>query len=367
MTTYATHSNGFSYAPLDSTGAGQGDEYNQRTLYQSGSPERPNITMTDSSYFPSSPPPLYSDSQRHGSNSPPRGGSPPRTSYRPESMLYAKNTPMHSPSLSATSEASSAALLSSAERDAEKASISPAHDEEETSYQGYGQTSRSLSRSPSPGGHTTSHVRGKRFPSFFRSIFAFFNIILSLLTIVLIGIVLSIYSSGKNKSVLPGVGPGGSKPPANIPPTYAFPQDINPLPINLIVGSSAFAFVFSITAILAPCWRSNKKFHKKRFAKSELIEILGNLIIVGAGAAAVYFSFDAKTDVNTGLWAYSCAVSKDTAKYQQTKLFPGVNYSNACGNYESSFLVKFANAASRKFLNPMRPICTTKKNKEEEK
>ncbi|KAK6536819.1 hypothetical protein TWF281_001030 [Arthrobotrys megalospora] len=286
-----------SYAPLDST-----------------PPNNPDITATESHYQPSSPPPLYSNS-RGGSNSPPRGAG----GYRPESMLYTKHST--SPSLSTTSEASLTALLSKYEHENEK-----------------DHTSESLGsdlRSISPV-RNTFHYKGKRWLSVFRTLFALFNILVSIVAFVMIAIVIwGIYAKDKDNWQQPTSNPKDpNKPHPNR--TYAFPQAIEPLPSNLILAASLFATVLNTITVFAPCWRSNKKFHKKRFAKSEIFEIIGNIIVVGAGAAGCYFAISTKSNLEHSLWGFTCDVTGNPAKYPQARLFAEIKYPNACNNYNAA-------------------------------
>ncbi|KAF3921962.1 hypothetical protein ABW20_dc0103269 [Dactylellina cionopaga] len=309
MTTPTTHSDNFNYAPLNET----------------------------ASYVPPTPPPLYPTSEtRTGSHSPPRGN------YRPESMHYSKPVQAAGAPTS-LSEGASVALLSQSERDSEKAYISGSHDDD-----------GSGSRSSSPSSYKKSHIRGKRWLSFFRIVFAFITILLSIVSVALISIALfSIYSPSKDVYKTPTTATKDQKASAgsNSDRIYAFPQTINQLPNYLIFGASLFAIFASITVVSAPCWRSNKKFHRTRFAKTEICEIIFNVIVVAVGAAAIYFAFSTKPNQETSLWGYSCSISSalnSTAnatasgasvlakKYPQVALFPEINYQNACSDYEAS-------------------------------
>ncbi|KAK6539672.1 hypothetical protein TWF694_009877 [Orbilia ellipsospora] len=261
--------------------------------------------------------------------------SPGNTSYyhdHPESMEYRIPTKDHSNHQSLSSEAS---LLTQSERDAEKAFISPSHEHDDHGYADstIKPRSKSPSSSISSSSSSKSHIRGKSVLSWIRILLALFATLLSLLSFVLIAIVIwSIYTPAKSRS-LPA-------PPSSKSSTiYAFPQDIKLLPNYLIIATNLFSLVFSIVSLTAPCWRSNKKFHKHRFSKSEILEITSNVIIVGAGAAAIYFSISGKkADAENSLWAYTCDVSSNSTRYiEQPKLFPDIKYSEACNDYESSF------------------------------
>ncbi|KAK6361349.1 hypothetical protein TWF730_005083 [Orbilia blumenaviensis] len=296
-----------SYAPLDST-----------------PPYHTDATVTESHYSPSTPPPLYS-SPRLSSNSPPRGAG----GYRPETMEYTKQA-------TSDTSSSSAALLSHSGHEAEKDSTSRGQFNDydvDTSYPSAGSEGRSRSLSP---GKKSSHYRGKRWLSFFRTMSALFNIILSVVSFAMMAVVIwGIYAKNKDKWQQPTSNPTD---PNNTPSdrSYAFPQNVEPLPNNLIFGASLFAFLFNMIAVFAPLWRSNKKFHKKRFAKSEIFEIIGNVAVVGAGAAGVYFAINTKSDLTRSLWGFTCSVTVYPTKYPQTKLFPDIKYVNACGNYSAA-------------------------------
>ncbi|KAF3936956.1 hypothetical protein ABW19_dt0207960 [Dactylella cylindrospora] len=331
-------------------------------VHLSTSPSYPDIVMTEPTYKsasfldpPSSPPPLYSYTPSSSSNS--RDSSPPNGgAYRPESMLYSRTagrtgTPMHSPSLSAISDSSSIGLLTKSEQEAEKNYISASRDMDgDSSY--HGPTPSDSDYEGEAADPTKSHVRGKRFLSYFRTLFALFNCILSLLSLVMIAIVIwGIYSPNKSlTSHLPD-----DKTSTAI---HAFPQTLNPLPNNLIIGTSFIGLIFNITALLCPCWRSNKKFHKKRYSNSEVYEMLLNLVIIAAGAAGVYFSFNEKEDLEKSMWGYVCsrspshssssdtktpsrspAASDSSSGYPEAALFPDINYANACNNYNAAVYI----------------------------
>lgn len=142
-------------------------------------------------------------------------------------------------------------------------------------------------------------------------------------------VIWGIYAQNKDKTRLAISDP--NKPPKDL--IRAFPKDIEPLPDNLTIAASALTMVFSIIAALAPCWRSSKKFHKKRFAKSEILEIILNIIIVAIGSAAAYLAVAAKADRTHSLWGYTCEIANRSSAEPQRLIFSDISYRNACNNY----------------------------------
>ncbi|KAF3082171.1 hypothetical protein TWF569_006385 [Orbilia oligospora] len=302
-----------SYSPLDPS-----TPYNRDT------------SIAEPQYPPSTPPPLYSG---HGYNSNP--DSPSKGGYRPESMLYSKQEST-SPYLS-TEASSTAALLPQSEneqvreKDTVPRSSYDSYNDIDTSYPPASNSDvRSRSLSPSLKGH---HYKGKQYLGIIRCLFACFNMFISTASFILIAIVIwGIYSQNKEKTRLAISDP--TKPPKDI--IRAFPKGIEPLPNNLIITASVFTMVASIVAALAPCWRSNKKFHKKRFAKSEIFEIILNVIIVATGAAAAYFALTTKPDTAHSLWGYTCEIAKKASTEPQRLVFTDINFRNACSNYNAA-------------------------------
>ncbi|KAK6520863.1 hypothetical protein TWF506_001106 [Arthrobotrys conoides] len=333
-----------SYSPLDST-----------TPY--------NTSIAEPQYPPSTPPPLYS-----GNGYNPDPGSPSRGGYRPESMSYAKQEST-SPYLPGDAS-STAALLpeSEHEQSREKGAIPTSsydnYNDIDTSYPPTGNSDlRSRSLSPSPSRKESHHYQGKRYLSFIRTSFACINIFLSTASFITIALVIwGVYAQNKDKTRLAISDP--SKPPKDL--IRAFPKDIEPLPNNLIISASVFTMVASIVAALSPCWRSNKKFHKKRFAKSEIFEIILYIIIVATGAAAAYFAITSKTDQAHSLWGYTCKIANKTSTEPQRLVFTDIKFKNACSNYNSAVytLMAFTAIAALMLGTFLVNLCLKKKKGE---
>ncbi|KAK6351416.1 hypothetical protein TWF718_004576 [Orbilia javanica] len=334
---HSTHS----YAPLDST-----------TPYQT-------------EHSPSTPPPLYSD---HGPA--PNSGSPSKGGYRPESMLYSKQE-SSSPYLSGSGDASSASLLPQSERDIPEKDITSVskyddtYNDIDTSYAPVGGDSssniRSRGFSPSPSRKEPHHYKGKRWLLFTRTLFACLNLFISAAAFIAIALVIwGTYTKNKDKTRLTLSGP--NKPKTVI---RAFPKDIDPLPNNLLIASSLVTMFLSFIGSLAPCWRSIKHFHKKRFSKSEIYEIIVNIIIVAAGAPAAYFATTGKSDLNRSLWGYTCEIARST-KEPQRLVFTEITYRNNCNNYGAAvyLVMTFTGFAALTLASFLINFCLKKKKGE---
>ncbi|KAK6503348.1 hypothetical protein TWF481_008371 [Arthrobotrys musiformis] len=332
---HSTHS----YAPLDST------PYN-----------------TEPQYPPSTPPPLYSSNEPASHPDPPLnggGGGGYRTS---QNMTYSKQ---ESPYLPSGETSSTAALLSERDITEKDTSITPSNDKNDfndidTSYPAIISSIRS--RSISPG--KSYHYRGKRYLSLTRTIISCINIFLATASLIAIAIVIwGIYAKNKDKTRLSISAP--NQPSKEI--IRAFPREVDTLPNNLIISASAFTMFSSLILSLVPCFRSEKKFHKKRLAISEIFEIVMYAITVAIGGAAGYFAMTGKSDTDHNLWGYVCKVTRDPSPQSQRLLFLNqISYRNACSNYDTSvyLLLAFTGLSALALATFLINICLKKKRGE---
>ncbi|EWC46755.1 hypothetical protein DRE_04000 [Drechslerella stenobrocha 248] len=246
----------------------------------------------------------------------------PNPGYRyEEGMRYSK------PSIPEpeSTEATSTALLSQTDHDPEKhaSTSSPS-------------SSRAGNKPPStPKEHKkNTRLAGKENLTLIRFILFVLIIPIALVPAVTIAVATwSIYNPNKTTSTQ-----ATTRPP-NVP-IYAFPQSINLLPDHLILATALIAFFLSAIAVWSPLWRSSSKFHRKRYVRSEIIELVGLAVTLASGAAALYFAFTQKPDQKVSLWAFACSRSNASSAdnttfslYPEPDLFPNINYVNACRDY----------------------------------
>lgn len=227
-----------------------------------------------------------------------------------------------------------------------------------TSYpNGEGDDENSPALQPEILGHHYSH---KNSLTLLRTTLASFTVILAVLAFVFFALVIwGVYSPNRS---LTARYKGGTLP--------AFPSDLASTDNNLLISSSALAIIFSLSITISPCWRSEKRYHQKRFARSELYELIGYLIIIGASVAGIYLTMTEKPNLQTSLYGFSCSRSSVEShrldvddEYPETDLFPNVDYAGACNKMEVGLwflrvVVILAGVAAASFLfNP----CLTKK------
>ncbi|KAJ6261059.1 hypothetical protein Dda_3724 [Drechslerella dactyloides] len=170
--------------------------------------------------------------------------------------------------------------------------------------------------------HKNSHVRGKQYLALLRIYISPCTTVLALVSAINMAIAyFGIYQEGAHLSTEPT-----NRSQQRL---YAFPQTLETLPETIIFSVGLAATVYNTAILFMPICRSQRRFYNWRYSIPEILEVIGHIAIIAAGAAGLYFAFTAKPDVEKSLWGFTCSRTDKP----EPIAFPNVRYTNACKDY----------------------------------